>query len=48
MAALHDTKTGVLGWLYTGPLGHLAAGVADWLELLGRFAWSRIRRRTSG
>jgi hypothetical protein len=24
----------VLAWLYTGPLGHLAAGVIDWLALL--------------
>jgi hypothetical protein len=39
----------MLGWLYTGPLGHLAAGVADWLELLARFAWRRVRwRRPSG
>jgi hypothetical protein len=33
-----------LAWLYTGPLGHLAAGVADWAELLARHAWSRVRR----
>jgi hypothetical protein len=33
----------MLAWLYTGPLGHLAAGVADWAELLARFA----RRRDS-
>jgi hypothetical protein len=26
----------MLAWLYTGPLGHLASGVADWLELLAR------------
>jgi hypothetical protein len=26
----------VLAWLYTGPLGHLAAGVSDWIELLTR------------
>jgi hypothetical protein len=45
MAAHHDTKPDVRAWLYTGPLGHLAAGVADWVELLTRFAWSRIRRR---
>jgi hypothetical protein len=31
----------VLAWLYTGPLGHLAAGVADWVELLARYARSR-------
>jgi hypothetical protein len=34
----------MLAWLYTGPLGHLAAGVADWAELLARYAWSRARR----
>jgi hypothetical protein len=34
----------VLGWLYTGPLGHLAAGVADWVALLARLVWSRARR----
>jgi hypothetical protein len=28
-------------WLYTGPLGHLAAGVADWAELLARHALRR-------
>jgi hypothetical protein len=34
----------VLAWLYTGPLGHLAAGVADWAELLSRHL-IRSRRR---
>jgi hypothetical protein len=32
-------------WLATGPLGHLAAGVADWVELLARWGWSKRRRR---
>jgi hypothetical protein len=31
-------------WLYTGPLGHLAAGVADWAGLMSRYWWSRLRR----
>jgi len=31
-------------WLFTGPLGHLAAGVADWAELLVRV----FRRRAGG
>jgi hypothetical protein len=31
-------------WLVTGPLGHLVAGVADWLELLARWAVGRVRR----
>jgi hypothetical protein len=30
----------VLGWLVTGPLGHLAAGIADWLILLVRYVRS--------
>jgi len=30
-------------WLYTGPLGHLAAGIADWAELLARHLWARRR-----
>jgi hypothetical protein len=33
----------VLAWLYTGPFGHLAAGFADWAELLARHAWARAR-----
>jgi hypothetical protein len=31
----------MLAWLFTGPLGHLAAGVADWVELLVRYVRSR-------
>jgi hypothetical protein len=30
---------------YTGPLGHLVAGVADWAVLLARWQWSRLRER---
>ena len=33
----------LLAWTYTGPLGHLYGGVADWAELLGRYAWARAR-----
>jgi hypothetical protein len=32
-------------WLVTGPLGHLAGGVLDWAELLGRYWWARARGR---
>jgi len=28
--------TRFVAWLYTGPLGHLAAGVADWIAMLAR------------
>jgi hypothetical protein len=31
-------------WLVTGPLGHLWAGVADWVELLTRWLTARLRR----
>jgi len=30
-------------WLVTGPLGHLWAGVADWVSLVARWARSRSR-----
>jgi hypothetical protein len=29
-------KTRFAAWLYTGPLGHLAGGVLDWVALLAR------------
>jgi hypothetical protein len=31
----------MIGWLYTGPLGHLAAGIADWVGLLAGLARGR-------
>jgi hypothetical protein len=30
-----------LAWLYTGPLGHLVAGVIDWVVLLVRYLRAR-------
>jgi hypothetical protein len=36
----------VIAWLYTGPLGHLAAGVVDWLVLLARYLGERAGRRS--
>jgi hypothetical protein len=27
---------------YTGPAGHLVAGVADWAALLARWKWSQL------
>jgi hypothetical protein len=33
----------LIAWLYTGPLGHLAAGLSDWAELLLRHVRSRVR-----
>jgi hypothetical protein len=34
--------TRIAAWLYTGPLGHLAGGVADWAELLARGVRTRL------
>jgi hypothetical protein len=31
-------------WLYTGPLGHLAAGLIDWASLLVRHLRSKSLR----
>jgi hypothetical protein len=33
-------------WMYTGPLGHLYGGVADWAVLLARYVWARARGRS--
>jgi hypothetical protein len=42
MAANHDTKRAAMrAWLYTGPLGHLVAGVVDWVVLLARYLRAR-------
>ena len=33
---------------YTGPVGHLVAGIADWAELLARWKWSQLVGRFKG
>jgi hypothetical protein len=38
-------STRLLAWIYTGPLGHLYGGLADWVSLLGRLAAARMRAR---
>jgi hypothetical protein len=40
-------RTRFAGWLVCGPLGHLAAGVTDWVVLLVRWqlAERQARRR---
>ena len=30
---------------YTGPVGHLVAGIADWAEVLSRWKWRQLRER---
>ena len=34
-----------LTWFVCGPLGHLVAGVLDWLEMLVRWQLHRVRSR---
>jgi hypothetical protein len=41
-------STRLAAWLYTGPLGHLYGGLADWLSLLSRYALSRAWSRVAG
>jgi len=51
MARADDTVRAVerlATWLVTGPLGHLAGGVLDWGELLGRYWIARLLRRPVG
>jgi hypothetical protein len=38
-------STRALAWIYTGPIGHLYGGLADWVVLLWRLAFARARRR---
>ena len=40
--------TRVTAWLVTGPLGHFAAGVADWSLLLWRYWSARLLGRGDG
>src|SRR5206468_509443 len=44
-AVVRSPRTRFAAWLYTGPLGHLYAGVADWLTLLSRYWWARVSGR---
>jgi hypothetical protein len=38
--------TRAAAWLVTGPVGHFAAGLADWLVLLVRYWTARARGRS--
>jgi hypothetical protein len=42
---LRNRRTRTAAWLYTGPLGHLYSGLADWFTLLTRYWWARLRGR---
>jgi hypothetical protein len=41
-------RTRMAAWIVTGPVGHLYGGVADWAELLLRYALSAARSRIDG
>jgi hypothetical protein len=43
-----STPEHVAARIVTGPAAHLVAGVADWLELLARYGWDRLRGRLPG
>jgi hypothetical protein len=38
-------RSRLLARFYTGPAGHLVAGVADWAGLLARWKWSQLAAR---
>jgi hypothetical protein len=38
-------STRALAWIYTGPIGHLYGGLADWVALLWRLALARAQER---
>ena len=38
--------TRLLTWFYTGPVGHLYGGAADWAELMTRYLWAKARGRS--
>jgi hypothetical protein len=44
-------RSRLLARFYTGPLGHLVAGILDWGDLLARWKaqqlWERLRRRAA-
>jgi hypothetical protein len=52
MAARDDSVGAVLDraltWFVTGPLGHLVAGVLDWVEMLVRWQLHRLAKRRGG
>jgi hypothetical protein len=37
--------TRLAAWLVTGPIGHLVAGVIDWVVIMGRYVLARARGR---
>jgi hypothetical protein len=37
--------TQLAAWLVTGPVGHLAGGILDWLVLIGHYVRARARGR---
>jgi len=37
--------TRAAAWIITGPLGHAYGGAADWVVLVVRWRWARLRGR---
>jgi hypothetical protein len=43
MQALRPRRERIAARITTGPIGHLACGIADWVELMARHLLSRAR-----
>jgi hypothetical protein len=41
----HMARSRALAWLVTGPLGHVAAGIADWAAVAWKVLYARARGR---
>ena len=41
-------RSRLLARYYTGPLGHLVAGAADFAELFARWKWAQLVSRFKG
>jgi hypothetical protein len=44
-ASVRGVLRRLAAWIVTGPIGHLYAGMADWLALGCRYVWARARGR---
>jgi hypothetical protein len=38
-------RSRLVAWYYTGPLGHLVAGIADWAQLLAGWKLQQLREK---
>ncbi|MDQ3675980.1 MAG: hypothetical protein M3401_04115 [Actinomycetota bacterium] len=43
MVRSRSPREAATAWIATGPIGHLLAGIADWVEVLSRYVRARAR-----